>query len=215
MSPRKTRQTLYGGGSHKSPRRSVGSPKRRITEIIEAAARVFEQRGYHGATTQDIAEELGIRQATLYYYFPSKEVALERVCRLGVEDYVERAEEIAARKATATDKLKALIENHLAPLSEHPAYVRVFLRERRHLPDDARHEVGKLARRYEDVFEAVVKEGIKRGEFRRDAQSRLVALAVLGMCNAGLAWFGRDPKVKVDTIAHEFARFALQGLSRT
>lgn len=85
-----------------SPRRSLGSPKRRITEIIEAAARVFEKRGFHGATTQDIADELAIRQATLYYYFPSKEAALEQVCLLGVKDYVERAEAIAARAGPAS-----------------------------------------------------------------------------------------------------------------
>ena len=39
---------------------------------------MFAERGYHGATTQDIADVLGIRQASLYYYFPSKEAALER-----------------------------------------------------------------------------------------------------------------------------------------
>lgn len=198
-----------------SPRRSEGSPKRRITEIMEAAARVFERRGYHGATTQDIAEELGIRQATLYYYFRSKEVALEQVCLLGVEIYVQRAEAIAARTGKAAERLQALIHNHLAPLSDQPAYVRVFIHERRYLPDDARHKVGKLARRYESVFEAVIKDGIKAGEFRRDAQPKLAALAVLGMCNAGTAWFGRDPKVTSTMLVEEFARFAIQGLKAT
>ena len=59
------------------PLRSPRSRRRRAPEIIEAAARVFAQRGFHGATTQDIADVLGIRQASLYYYFPSKEGALE------------------------------------------------------------------------------------------------------------------------------------------
>ena len=46
--------------------------RRRAPQIIEAAARVFAERGFHGATTQDIADVLGIRQASLYYYFSSK-----------------------------------------------------------------------------------------------------------------------------------------------
>ena len=50
---------------------------RRADEIIDAAARVFAERGYHGTTTQAIADVLGMRQASLYYYFPSKEAALE------------------------------------------------------------------------------------------------------------------------------------------
>ena len=57
----------------------------------------FAERGFHGATTQDIADVLGIRQASLYYYFSSKEAALELVCLRGVEGFFEAAKTIAAR----------------------------------------------------------------------------------------------------------------------
>ena len=63
------------------------SQRRRAPQIIDAAARVFAERGFHGATTQDIANVLGIRQASLYYYFSSKEAALELVCLKGVEGF--------------------------------------------------------------------------------------------------------------------------------
>src|SRR5215475_8344687 len=86
-----------------------GNPRRRTPEIIEAAARVFAQRGFHGATTQDIADVLGIRQASLYYYFPSKEGALEQVCLKGVEGFFEAAKAIAAAPGGAGDKLDRLI----------------------------------------------------------------------------------------------------------
>src|SRR5262249_62312629 len=70
-------------------RRLRPSPRRRAPEIIEAAARVFAERGFHGATTQDIADVLGIRQASLYYYFPSKEGALWLVCLQCVAGFFE------------------------------------------------------------------------------------------------------------------------------
>src|SRR5215510_13895137 len=92
------------------------SARRRAPEIIEAAARVFAERGFHGATTQDIADVLGIRQASLYYYFPSKEVALEEVCARGAEGFFEAAAIIAAGPESATEKVRRLIEAHLAPL---------------------------------------------------------------------------------------------------
>ena len=69
-------------------------PKRRTAEIVAAAAKVFARRGYHGASTQDIADVLGIRQASLYYYFESKEAALEAVCTEGMRDYALRAQRI-------------------------------------------------------------------------------------------------------------------------
>src|ERR1700751_2676300 len=110
--------------------RSRASPQRRSPEIIEAAARVFAQHGYHGATTQQIADLLGIRQASLYYYFPSKEVALETVCMQGVEDFHERARAIASGAGTASEKIAALVRAHLMPLLDTADYVRVFLNER-------------------------------------------------------------------------------------
>src|SRR5947209_12079569 len=98
------------------PRARRRRPRRRATEIIDAAARVFAERGFHGATTQDIANVLGIRQASLYYYFSSKEAALELVCLKGVEGFFEAAKAIAAGGGTAQERLSLLIKSHLSPL---------------------------------------------------------------------------------------------------
>ncbi len=54
---------------------------KREQEIIAAAAKVFKEKGYHAATTRDIAAEVGIQQATLYYYISSKEELLYLVVR--------------------------------------------------------------------------------------------------------------------------------------
>src|ERR1044072_6193097 len=116
------------------PGRAKRSTHRRSTEILEAAARVFAERGYHGATTQDIADVLGIRQASLYYYFPSKEVALELVCLQGVGGFFEVAKAIASGPGSAADKLTRLIKSHLSPLPDRRDLVRGVVKEPPHLP---------------------------------------------------------------------------------
>jgi AcrR family transcriptional regulator len=73
---------------------------RRAVAIVDAAANVFAERGYHGTSTQAIADVLGLRQASLYYYFPSKEAALALVCERGVDGFVETAEAILAGAGT-------------------------------------------------------------------------------------------------------------------
>src|SRR4026209_2502557 len=83
-----------------STRRNA-SQRRRAPQIIDATARVFAERGFHGATTQDIGDVLGTRRASLYYYFSSKEAALELVCLKGVEGFFEAARTIAARPESA------------------------------------------------------------------------------------------------------------------
>src|SRR3954469_23953125 len=98
------------------PRARRRPTRRRAPEIIDAAARVFAERGFHGATTQDIADVLGIRQASLYYYFSSKEAALELVCLKGVEGFFDASKRIAAEKRGARERLSLLIRSHLSPL---------------------------------------------------------------------------------------------------
>jgi AcrR family transcriptional regulator len=193
-----------------SARRSRASPRRRAPEIIEAAARVFAERGFHGASTQDIADVLGIRQASLYYYFPSKEGALELVCLQGVGGFFEVAKAIAAGPGTAADKLTRLVKSHLSPLLDRSDFVRVFLNERQHLPAESRRRIGKWSRGLERVFEDVFKEGVRRGEFRSDLDTRLAALATLGMANAVANWYHKED-VAIDRVSAEFARLVLDG----
>jgi TetR/AcrR family transcriptional regulator, cholesterol catabolism regulator len=194
----------------RSPRRS---PRRRAPEIIEAAARVFAERGFHGATTQDIADVLGIRQASLYYYFPSKEGALELVCLQGVAGFVEVAKAIAAGPGSAADKLARLIKSHLTPLTDRSDFVRVFLNERQHLPAESRRRIGKWSRGLERVFEDVLKEGVRHGEFRPDLDTRLAVLGILGMANAVANWY-RTEEVAVDRIIAEFVRLLTRGVMK-
>jgi AcrR family transcriptional regulator len=194
-----------------SSRRQRSAPRRRAPEIIDAAARVFAERGFHGATTQDIADILGIRQASLYYYFSSKEAALEAVCLKGVEGFFETAKAIVNGPGTAREKLDSLIISHLSPLVDRSDFVKVFLNERQHLPAESRRRIGRWSRGLERLFEEVVKEGIKSGEFRADLDPRLATLAVLGMANAAAVWY-RKEGVAIERIGEEFARLAVEGM---
>src|SRR5262249_49220992 len=190
------------------------NPHRRSPEIIEAAARVFAERGYHGATTQDIADVLNIRQASLYYYFRSKEVALEIVCTRGVEDFFKAAQAIACGPGSPSEKLAGLIRSHISPILDRSDFVKVFLTQRQFLPNESRRRVGKWSRGIEHIFETVIREGQRGGRFRDDVDPRLVALAILGMANAVPSWYGKE-KASIERIGSEFSALVLEGLTTT
>lgn len=186
---------------------------RRADEIIDAAARVFAERGYHGTTTQAIADVLGMRQASLYYYFQSKEAALEEVCARGTDGFVEGAERVMQMDVPPLEKLRLLIASHLAPIETMPDYVRVFINERRYLPDASRKRVGRKSRRIERCFEQVIQAGIADGSIRPDTDARLAMLAVLGMCNAVINWRESDRSQDIGRIAAGFAEIVAKGLA--
>jgi AcrR family transcriptional regulator len=194
-----------------STRRNANQ-RRRAPQIIEAAARVFAERGFHGATTQDIADVLGIRQASLYYYFSSKESALELVCLKGVEGFFEAAKAIATRPESSRKRLSLLINSHLSPVRDRGDFVKVFLNERQHLPNESRRRIGRWSRGLERIFEDVITEGIAKGEFRADLDPRLVTLAVLGMCNAVSSWY-RKENIELEKISDAFATLVIDGVA--
>lgn len=184
--------------------RSGNAVKRRSAEIIAAAAKVFAQRGYHGASTQDIADVLGMRQASLYYYFESKDAALEAVCVSGVEDYAVRAQKILRGPGSAADKVARLVFQHLAPLAERLDFTRVFLGERRFLPAPARQRIRAIERRYERIIERIIEQGVASGEFRSDLDPRMATLALLGLGNSAAAWYGREAGATLDRITSNY-----------
>jgi len=186
--------------------------RRRHDEIIDAAAAVFARKGYHGASTKDVADRLGIRQGSIYYYVPSKEAALEEVCLIGVEGFIRRLTAIRSGAGSIADKVRAAMLAHLEPTRDRHDYVRTFLGSRHHLPPTVRRNISRLTREYERLFEELLRDGVASGEFRANLDCRMAALGIMGMCNAALTWYGIEEGATIERIAAEFADMVLDGM---
>jgi AcrR family transcriptional regulator len=198
-------------GGTEEPAARKRATHRRSGEIIEAAAKVFAERGYHGCSTQDIADVLKIRQASLYYYFPSKEVALELVCMRGVEGFFETEKAIAEGPGTATERLSGLIRAHISPLLDRGNFMKVFLTQRQFLPAHSRRKIRKVSRGIEAIFEEVLKQGQRSGEFRSELDTRLATLSILSVVNGCAAWYPRE-HASIERIGGEFISLILRGV---
>lgn len=172
---------------------------------------MFAEKGYHGASTRDIADRLQMQQGSLYYYFPSKDAALEEVCRAGVADFVEGLERIVAGAEPAEQKIRAAVANHLEPFGDRPDYVRTFLFDRHELPRDTRREVGALSRRYEDLLDQIFRDGVADGTFRADLDTRVATLSFIGTCNMAAMRYRPSEKLSLDRMIAGFADLILQG----
>ena len=104
-----------------------------------------------------------------------------------------------------------MIRAHIAPLLDRGHFVQVFLTQRQFLPNESRRRIGKWSRGIEQIFEAVIRQGVRNGEFRAGTDPRLTALAILGMANAVAAWYGKE-NASIERIGGEFVALVLQGL---
>jgi AcrR family transcriptional regulator len=188
--------------------------ERRYREVLGVAATAFAEKGYLGASIKDIADRLGVRQASLYYYFPSKEAALAAICELGVKDFIENLREILSRDVPVADKIRAAIANHLMPLRTQPDadYIRVFIRHRHELPDGLRQKIAALARDYQNLIETLFVDGIASGALKSDLNPQRATLALLGLCNSVIAARALPQTSSIDDFIEDYARMFTYGV---
>jgi len=185
---------------------------RRREEILRTAAGVFAEKGYHGASMRDIAARLGVRQAAIYYYYPSKSAILEAICREGITHFVERLGAIYASALPSDEKVRRAIRAHLEPLVEERFYVHAFLFQRRELAKSARRPLDAQAHAYEALWQAILEEGQRAGAIPATLDPQLTALAILGMCNTVARWSRPPGEFGLDRVADSFGQLVAHGL---
>ncbi len=178
---------------------------------IRSAASVFAEKGFHGASTKDIAERMGIKQGSLYYYFKSKEEALGEVCLYGIEDYVERMRSIAASDQPFEAKLMAIITSHLSSYRERNEALKVHNDERLYLPEDKRARLKELGSNYRQQLERIFEEGARTGALRDSVECHFAAQAVIGMCNGWGDIIVREPDLDLFGLIQKCTDLVLNG----
>ena len=182
-------------------------------EAVRAAAACFAEKGFHGASTRDIATRMGIKQGSLYYYFESKEQALEQVCLYGIEDYVHRMEEIAANQQPFEAQLLATLTSHLSSYREKNEALKVFNDERLYLPRERRAHLKALGSRYRQLLETVFERGLRRGRVREGVDPHFATQSVIGLCNAWGELIVRDPDLDLFAVIQKCSDLLLSGFS--
>ena len=189
--------------------------KRRLRrdQIFDSAARIFARDGFHAARMDDIAAELDLTKAALYYYCDSKEDLFVRVIEARVGRAVDALESLDAT-ATATAKVRQAILTHLRVFHHHRDIYTMFLGERlRAISPEAASVVDDMGRRFERRWAEFLEEGIASGEFRADIDVPITVKASLSMCNMTLTWFRPDGRLTIDDLAERFGDIILGGIA--
>jgi AcrR family transcriptional regulator len=180
-------------------------------QAIRSAAAVFAEKGFHGSSTRDIAEHMGIKQGSLYYYFKSKEEALGEVCLFGIEDYVDHMKVIAASDQSFESKLMATITSHLSSYRERNEALKVYNDERLYLPREKRRNLKLLGSGYRQLLEEIFEEGKQSGALRESIDCHFAAQAVIGICNAWGDIIVRDPDLDLFDIIQKCTDLLMNG----
>jgi AcrR family transcriptional regulator len=203
--------TLGGlqGGKKRKPRRRSGEVRRQ--EVVEAASKLFREKGYHGTSMQDIGDAVGIYKGSLYEHITSKEDLLFAVIGGGLEWTTSRLEAIGNSQLSPLEKLKEAVKHHINATATLQDVVGVLLEDAKHLSGAKRRSVVKLQERYEEIIQQILEDGIRAGQFR-PCDVKIVSFAILGMCNWIYRWYSEQGRLTPEEIARVFTDFILQGI---
>lgn len=103
--------------------------KPRKEEILDVATRLFAEHGYDGTSMSDVAERVGMRKASLFYHFATKEALYEAVLDRLVGRVRETLEAVYSREGTYPERLEQTADVVTSVLSEWPFAARLLVRE--------------------------------------------------------------------------------------
>lgn len=181
------------------------------TDILDAAAQVFRQKGYHGASMSEIAAAVNLQKASLYHHVSSKQEILLALLDHALEMLTERIAPIANQSIPADKKLHEMIRVYLQSLAENSDLSSVLLFEHRSLDKKSHARHVPHRDKFEGLWQDVLNEGVRTKIFDC-SDTGLAVRALMGVMNWTLTWYHTGGPKSINQIADEYADLFFNGL---
>jgi AcrR family transcriptional regulator len=187
--------------------------RQKLREICRIAARVFYEKGYDGASMQDIAEAVGLTKAGLYHHVTSKDMLLFEIMNYGMDILDESVLAKVKDIADPREKLRQTIIGHIDLVARaRDMEITVILHENRSLKGDLRQKINARKRAYIAYLEDLIKRVQEQSGMPAKISPHIAAFAVLGMINWLYQWYHLEGPVKEEEISSAYVDLFFRGL---
>jgi AcrR family transcriptional regulator len=180
-----------------------------IDSLTDVALRVFAERGYDGASMDDVARAAGITKASIYHHVSGKEALLERGLGRALDALFAIVEESAAREGRAIDRLRYIV-GRVAETTMHllPELTVLF---RIHGASKSERDAVERRRTFDRLVTDIIAQAQRDGDVRADLDARLLARLIFGMSNSVVEWYRRGSLTR-EAIANAVVAIAFEGI---
>ncbi|HXV59622.1 MAG TPA: TetR/AcrR family transcriptional regulator [Vicinamibacteria bacterium] len=199
-------------GSLQSSKTS-GSPRlnQRRAQILEKAAHLFCVKGYDSTSMSDIADEVGITKAGLYYFVESKEHLLYLITDYGLDLLDETVIQPLEVVAEPRQHLQQLIRLHVHMVLNRPREVTIILHERTALTGVYREKILQRKKDYINYVRHLLKQLQASGDARADVDPTAATFFLLGALNWVYQWYKVDGPLSEEQLATELISLFTKG----
>ncbi|WP_162248284.1 TetR/AcrR family transcriptional regulator [Sphingomonas sp. Root720] len=192
------------------PADKLNTPKgeMRRVQIREMAARIFAQKGYHGASVLDIVREMEINKPTLYHYYRSKEEILFDILTFMDEEIKTIMEDIINGDLPLFDRFRGQIAAHVTWCLSHPNVAKVAFRDWAELSDSRLQTQIARRRKYKSYLRNTVEECRAAGLIPENTNATLLLNFINGAISASNIWYDPNGEAIPEQIGIVFGAMA-------
>lgn len=181
--------------------------------ILEAAVKVFAERGFFQSTISQIAKEAGVADGTIYLYFKNKDDILVHICSYKAKQIFDRFREEVEKADSAIDKLRNLIYRHLKEFQRDRNMAVVYQTETHQMNRLTEDQIKEMSNMYLDIISKIVEQGQKEDSIRKDLYLSLVKRFILGAVDEVInTWLHSDGEYDLTSMADPLVELFIRGI---
>jgi TetR/AcrR family transcriptional regulator, cholesterol catabolism regulator len=180
-------------------------------DILDAAAQVIRQKGFHGASMSDIAGAVNLQKASLYHHVTSKQEILLALLDRALGMLTVHISQIADQSLSDDRKLRQMINAYLKALADNSDLASVLLFEHRSLDKKSHARHVPQRDKFEMLWRDVLNAGVQKGTFNCP-DTGLAVRTLMGVMNWTLTWYRPEGEKSIEKIADEYADLLFHGL---
>jgi AcrR family transcriptional regulator len=181
--------------------------------LLAAALTLFAERGFEGASVQEVVATAGVTKGAMYHYFSSKDDLLYEIYARVLRMQMERLEKVAAQDLPVEERVHAAAADVVATTIENLPSTTIFFRSLHQLSEDKQKEVRRERRRYHETFRDMILEGQRVGVFRDDVSAELAVDYFFGSVHHLPMWWKPRGRLSGAEVGRSFADLFLAGLT--
>jgi TetR/AcrR family transcriptional regulator, cholesterol catabolism regulator len=180
--------------------------------VVDAAVRLFAEKGYKATSVEDIMATLDSTGAAFYYYFKSKEKVLAAIFDEAMSNAERELKEILGLGLSPPEALERIIATHARVIGQNLHLSTVMFQDLRAVSPMLAREVTQRERKYTHAIRDVYVQGVANGTLI-NSDPELVVDALLGMANSVYRWYQPWRHPDPDAIGELIGRLAITSVS--
>jgi len=199
-------------GQPRKPRGRSGDKRQRI---IDAAVKVFAEKGFYNAKVSEIAQESGVANGTIYLYFANKDDILISLFEQEMKRIIARMKAEIERESDPLRKIERFAAVHLSLIEERKELAEVLQVELRQSSKFMKEYRNRKFAEYVNLISAIIREGQRQGVVRPDIMPGIAKRAFFGALDEMSRFWvlSKRKKYSVHTAARQIAEFFVNGIA--